>query len=107
MKGKSAGKLFSRWSAVRQVVAFAAILIIVTTAVDVAAQQVDTVIVSSAEEPIGWEVLPNGMIMVQYDRSGDGMSDYVTLHQITSSGGRRWSSRISWSKRGGIIAGFL
>ncbi len=38
------------------------------------------------DEPVGWEVLPNGLIVVQYDRTSDGMPDYFTLHQITWSG---------------------
>jgi hypothetical protein len=37
-------------------------------------------------EPIGWEVLPNGLIEVHYDRTGDGVPDVVTLHQVTWSG---------------------
>lgn len=37
-------------------------------------------------EPIGWEVLPNGLIQVQYDGSGDGIPDHVTLHQVAWSG---------------------
>jgi hypothetical protein len=37
-------------------------------------------------EPIDWDVLPNGLIGVQYDRAGDGVPDHVDLHQITWSG---------------------
>lgn len=37
-------------------------------------------------EPVDWDVLPNGLIEVRYDRSGDGIPDHVTLHQITWSG---------------------
>ena len=37
-------------------------------------------------EPVEWNVLPNGLIVVEYDRTGDGMPDYFTLHQITWSG---------------------
>jgi len=32
------------------------------------------------DEPVGWEVLPNGLIVIQYDRTGDGTPDYFTLH---------------------------
>lgn len=39
-----------------------------------------------SDEPVGWDVLPNGLIEVRYDRSGDGIPDHVTLHQITWSG---------------------
>lgn len=39
-----------------------------------------------SDEPVGWEVLSNGLIEVQYDRSGDGVPDHVALHQITWSG---------------------
>jgi hypothetical protein len=38
------------------------------------------------DEPVGWEVLSNGLIEVQYDRSGDGVPDRVALHQIVRSG---------------------
>lgn len=38
------------------------------------------------DELVGWDVLPNGMIVVQYDQSGDGLPDAVALHQITWSG---------------------
>ncbi len=37
-------------------------------------------------EPIDWDVLPNGLLVVQYDSTGDGVPDDVTLHQITWSG---------------------
>lgn len=37
-------------------------------------------------EPVHWDVLPNGWLMVQYDATGDGVPDHVTLHQITWSG---------------------
>jgi len=37
-------------------------------------------------EPVDWDVLPNGLIEVQYDRTGDGVPDYVDLHQIAWSG---------------------
>lgn len=43
-----------------------------------------------SDEPVGWEVLPSGLIEVQYDRSGDGVPDHVTLHQIVWSG---WTTR--------------
>lgn len=39
-----------------------------------------------SDEPVGWEVLPSGLIAVQYDRTGDGTPDYFTLHQIMWSG---------------------
>ena len=39
-----------------------------------------------SDEPVGWEVLPSGLIVVQYDRTGDGTPDFFTLHQITWSG---------------------
>lgn len=39
-----------------------------------------------SDEPVGWNVLPNGLMEVQYDRSGDGVPDHVALHQITWSG---------------------
>ena len=39
-----------------------------------------------SDEPVGWDVLPNGLIVVEYDRTGDGTPDYFTLHQITWSG---------------------
>jgi hypothetical protein len=38
------------------------------------------------DELIDWDVLPNGLIKVQYDRSGDGVPDHFTLHQVTWSG---------------------
>ena len=38
------------------------------------------------DEPVEWDVLPNGLIVVEYDRTGDGTPDYFTLHQITWSG---------------------
>lgn len=38
------------------------------------------------DELVGWDVLPNGMVVVQYDRSGDGIPDHIALHQITWSG---------------------
>ncbi len=38
------------------------------------------------DEAVGWDVLPNGLIEVQYDRSGDSVPDHVTLHQIIWSG---------------------
>ena len=41
-------------------------------------------------EPVDWDVLPNGLIEVRYDRSGDGIPDHVALHQITWSG---WSAQ--------------
>jgi LmbE family N-acetylglucosaminyl deacetylase len=37
-------------------------------------------------EPVDWDVLPNGLIMVQYDQTGDGVPDHIALHQITWSG---------------------
>ena len=37
-------------------------------------------------EPVDWDVLPNGLIGVQYDRTGDGAPDHVALHQITWPG---------------------
>ena len=37
-------------------------------------------------EPVDWNVLPNGLIGVQYDRTGDGVPDHITLHQVTWSG---------------------
>lgn len=37
-------------------------------------------------EPVDWDVLPNGLLMVQYDQTGDGVPDHFTLHQITWSG---------------------
>lgn len=37
-------------------------------------------------EPVDWDLLPNGMLVVQYDSTGDGVPDHVTLHQITWSG---------------------
>lgn len=42
------------------------------------------------DEPVGWEVLPNGLIEIQYDGSGDGVPDHFALHQITWSG---WTTR--------------
>lgn len=38
------------------------------------------------DEPVGWDVLPNGLIEIRYDRSGDGIPDHVALHQVTWSG---------------------
>lgn len=43
-----------------------------------------------SDEPVGWDVLPSGLIEVQYDGSRDGVPDHVTLHQITWSG---WTAR--------------
>lgn len=37
-------------------------------------------------EPVDWDVLPNRLIVVQYDTTGDGLPDLVALHQITWSG---------------------
>lgn len=37
-------------------------------------------------EPVDWDVLPNGLLMIRYDRTGDGIPDHVALHQITWSG---------------------
>ena len=37
-------------------------------------------------EPVDWDVLPNGLIGVQHDRTGDGVPDHITLHQVTWSG---------------------
>lgn len=39
-----------------------------------------------SNEPINWDVLPNGLLMIQYDQTGDGVPDHFTLHQITWSG---------------------
>jgi hypothetical protein len=38
------------------------------------------------EEIVDWDVLPNGLIVVQHDRTGDGIPDQFTLHQIIWSG---------------------
>jgi hypothetical protein len=37
-------------------------------------------------EPVDWDMLPNGLLIIQYDQTGDGMPDRFTLHQITWSG---------------------
>lgn len=37
-------------------------------------------------EPVDWDVLPNGLIGVQYDPTGSGVPDHVALHQIAWSG---------------------
>jgi hypothetical protein len=37
-------------------------------------------------EPVDWDVLPNGLLMIRYDRTGDGIPDHVALHQVTWSG---------------------
>lgn len=37
-------------------------------------------------EPVDWDVLPKGLIEVRYDRSGEGIPDHVTLHQLAWSG---------------------
>ncbi len=37
-------------------------------------------------EQVDWDLLPNGLLVVQYDRTGDGVPDHVTLHQVTWSG---------------------
>ena len=37
-------------------------------------------------EPVDWDLLPNGLLVVQYDRTGDGVADSVALHQIAWSG---------------------
>jgi len=50
---------------------------------------VGMVTAEESAEPVDWDVLPNGLIEVQYDRNGDGVPDHVTLHQITWSG---WTS---------------
>ena len=42
------------------------------------------------DQPREWDVLPNGLIILQYDRSGDGIPDYYTLHPVTWSG---WTSQ--------------
>lgn len=47
---------------------------------------VGTVTAEESAEPVGWEVLPNGLIEVRYDQSGDGVPDHFTLHQITWAG---------------------
>ncbi|MBI4001575.1 MAG: hypothetical protein HY348_07310 [Nitrospira defluvii] len=36
-------------------------------------------------DPVDWEVLPNGWIEIHYDRTGDGVPDRFTLHQVTWS----------------------
>lgn len=33
-------------------------------------------------EPVDWDLLPNGLLAVQYDSTGDGVADHVALHQI-------------------------
>lgn len=38
------------------------------------------------EELEDWDVLPNGLIVVQHDRTGDGIPDEFTLHQVIWSG---------------------
>ncbi|MCP9443366.1 MAG: hypothetical protein NNA20_12355 [Nitrospira sp.] len=37
-------------------------------------------------EPVDWDLLPNGLLVVQYDSTGDGVPDSVALHQVTWSG---------------------
>ena len=37
-------------------------------------------------EPVDWDLLPNGLLVVQYDRTGDGVPDSVALHQVVWSG---------------------
>ncbi len=35
---------------------------------------------------LDWDVLPNGLMILRYDLTGDGRADHVTLHQIAWSG---------------------
>lgn len=51
---------------------------------------VGLVTATQPEEPVGWDVLPNGLLEVQYDLSGDGIPDRLALHQVTWSG---WTAR--------------
>lgn len=37
-------------------------------------------------DPLDCDLLPNGLLVVQYDSTGDGVPDFVTLHQVTWSG---------------------
>lgn len=37
-------------------------------------------------EPVDWDLLPNGPLVIQYDSTGDGVPDHITLHQVTWSG---------------------
>jgi hypothetical protein len=37
-------------------------------------------------EQVDWDLLPNGLLVVQYDRTGDGVPDSVALHQVVWSG---------------------
>lgn len=37
-------------------------------------------------EPVDWDLLPNGLLVVQYDSTGDGVPDSVALHQVVWSG---------------------
>lgn len=41
---------------------------------------------SQPAEPVDWDLLSNGLLEVQYDENGDGVPDYVTVHQVTWSG---------------------
>lgn len=41
---------------------------------------------SRLAEPLDWDLLPKGLLALQYDRTGDGVADHVTLHKITWSG---------------------
>jgi hypothetical protein len=42
------------------------------------------------EHAMDWNPLPNGLMSIAYDRTGDGIADYFTLHPITWSG---WSAQ--------------
>ena len=37
-------------------------------------------------EPVDWDLLPNGLLVVQYDSTGDGVPDRGALHQVVWSG---------------------
>ncbi|MDT3777661.1 hypothetical protein PJI16_08845 [Nitrospira sp. MA-1] len=54
------------------------------------AQIVHSVQSGTPDHPIAWEPLPNGLISMAYDGTGDGIPDHFTLHPITWSG---WSAQ--------------
>lgn len=51
---------------------------------------VNSVQAGTPDNAIDWNPLPNGLMSMAYDRTGDGIADYFALHPITWSG---WSTR--------------
>lgn len=54
------------------------------------AQIVHSVQAGTPDHAMAWDPLPNGLMSIAYDRTGDGIPDHFTLHPITWSG---WSAQ--------------